>query len=98
MFFKGRVDEHLRILAQTINGTLRGRQNNTVTVTLNAGETTTEIIDNRFSPDTIPTLTPQTASAASASGVYAVATTGKITIHHDASAATDRRFGLIYVG
>jgi len=98
LFHKGRTEEHTRIIAQTVNGMLRGRSNNTTTVTLAANATETVIEDDRYTRDTIPLLVPQSASAAAAVGVYAVGSAGKITIGHDSSESTDRTFGVVYFG
>jgi len=85
-------------MAQTVNDILRGRQNNTTTVTLQPGATQTIISDDRFTADTVLALTPKTSSAAAASGLYVVPGTGQATIYHDNHAATDRTYGVVYVG
>jgi hypothetical protein len=89
--------EHLFYIAKAVNGLLNGESNNTLSATLTPGSTTTEISDDRIHLDTVPTLTPKTASAA-ATVVSFVATKGKLTLTHDSSAATDRSFGVILFG
>lgn len=98
LFFKGRIEEHLRVIAQSVNGILKGRQNNTKLVTLAVDAEETIISDGRFTPDSVVSLTPHTSSAAAALGLYVVAEVGKVTLYHDATTSDDRTFGLIYVG
>ena len=89
--------EHLLYIAKAVNGLLNGQTNNTVAATLTPDSTTTEISDDRIHPDTVPMLTPKTASAA-ASVVSFAASKGKLTLTHDSSPATDRDFGIALFG
>jgi hypothetical protein len=94
----GRPDEHFRKVAQATNALLQGQGNNNFNVTLRANETTTEVEVSFAAQGQAAILAPLTASAAAASGIYAVPETEKVVIHHDAAAATDRNFQLILVG
>ncbi len=89
--------EHLLYIAKAINGLLDGQSNNTLSVTLTPDSTTTEISDPRIHLDTVPVLTPKSASAAAAAVSYS-ATKGKLTLSHDSNPATDRSFGVILCG
>lgn len=70
-----------------------GRSNAVGTVTLTAGATSTTVPAVNCAPGSIVLLTAQTATAAAATGVYAVAGKGEFTVHHNSDAATDRTFG-----
>lgn len=92
--------EHLRKLAKAINLVLRGKTNNTKSLTLDvAPATTTDLDDATITAETVPLVMPQTATAAAAMTVLRyTATRGKITFTHDANAAADRDFGVVLVG
>jgi len=89
--------EHLRYFANSINGLLDGQSNNTLSVTLTADATTTTITDDRIHGDSVPTLTPKTASAATAAVSFS-ASKGILTLTHDSSSDTDRSFSVILFG
>ncbi len=95
------AEEMARKTSLIVREVLAGKTNNTRVITLAPGATETQLTGERICCDTIPTLTPLSASAASAltSGMlWAESTAGRITIHHDASEADDRRFGIVLVG
>jgi len=99
LFFAGRPEEHSRILAAGINDLFKGRGNNTTAVTLTADSTTTVLTHKRYNADTVAIFMPKSASAALVLGkLYVVAATGTLTIHHDSTPDTDRKFGIAYVG
>lgn len=92
-------EEQMRLLALSVRGLLLGRGNNTHEVTLSANATTTVIDIDGVTAQTIATLVPRTAKAATAIGagvIYQTSALGKITIHHDSTADTDRTLGLVY--
>lgn len=95
---EGRRDEHIRNIAQRVNGVLDGKTNNVTSVTLSAGATTTTLSDSRITADTTVTLTPKTASAAAATGIYATTSLGKLTVGHNSDGAADRTFGVVLHG
>lgn len=97
-FWSGSVEEHVRKLAQAVNGILRGKTNNILEVTLAPGATQTEVLADRVTVSTVPIAVPRTASAAATIGLWSESTTGKVILHHDASAATDREFDLVLCG
>ena len=57
-------EEHLRKCALAINGILQGQSNNTFDVVLGAGTSTTTILDERITVQTMLLLAPQNALAA----------------------------------
>lgn len=80
-------------LANAIRQLAEGRSNAVGTFTLAPSSTTTTVKATNCAPASVVLLTAQTASAAAATGVYAVAGKGEFTVHHNSSAATDRTFG-----
>lgn len=90
------IGTHLRLLAESINGILDGRQNNTGTVTLTASTTTTQVVDRRVGVDSVITFMPETANAAAEVGngtmYVATVTAESFTITHANNAQTDRAF------
>jgi hypothetical protein len=92
-------EEHRRKIAQAVNDLQRGRTNNVFTATLTANATMTTVSVSFARVGDAAVLTPQSSSAAaSAANVYTVVTNGTIEVHHDASAATDRTFGIVLFG
>lgn len=95
------TEEMARKTSLIVRELLEGKTNNTRVIKLTPGETQTSLTGERICCDTIPTLTPLSASAAAAlaSGMLWVESTARrITIHHDASEADDREFGVVLVG
>ena len=89
-------DEHLRIIANALNGVLDGRTNNAGSVTLTASTAATIVTDKRAGVDSVVHLMPKTANAAAeigAGGLYISARgNGTFTITHASNAQTDRDF------
>lgn len=81
---------------QTINEMLKGRGNQTGTVTLTANAATTTLTDNLLTADSVVVFMPTTANAAAeigAGGMYVSArNNGSFTITHANNAQTDRVF------
>jgi len=93
------IPERLFKLAQAINGLLDGNSNNALEVTLAPNVASTTLSDDRVHPETVPILTPKTASAAvAAPGIYCTAGNKAITINHGVYLATDMRFGVVLCG
>jgi len=93
--------EHLRRVAQAINGLLDGQGNNHFTITLDANSLTTQVLYVPVNINTAVQLTPASATAATAVGAGVVwydVTSGVITIHHDSTADTDRKFAVLVNG
>ncbi len=89
------VDErHRFVIATAVNELLKGRANNTGTVTLKAGVTTTLVEDNLFNSDMVPMLMPMTANAAAALATtyLSARSKGSFTLTHANSGTTDRTF------
>lgn len=84
----------------TINLILKGRMNNTGSVTLTANAATTAVSDNRFESSMVPLLTPTTANAATALATTYVSArdTGTFTLTHANDAQTDKTFLYVRVG
>jgi len=100
-FWKGEEEEHRRKLSTAINQIMKGVSNNHFKVTLEAGETSTEVMHPPVRVGASVSLTPGSASAAAAmatGNVWVETATGKAIIHHDASAETDRTFHLAFFG
>lgn len=92
-----RWNEWLRRLTQLANGNLEGQSNATLEVTLRPNETTTVVEDVRVDARMTAFWSAKSESAAGAP-IYTVTSAGRITIHHDAVAATDRTIGLVFLG
>lgn len=98
---RGEIEEHLRFIAQGVNGLQNGQGNNHWFATLTPDETETTIFANTASIGSVPQLQAMSASAAlsQAEGViWAECRKGQIVIHHDASSAADRLFGVVLNG
>ena len=97
----GQEGEHRRKLAHALNGVLRGETNNHFTVTLDPDATSTEVSFEPSRTGATPVLSPLSAAGATAIAtgqVYAVASDGKVTIHHDSSSDIDRQVALVILG
>ena len=91
--------EHSRKIAQAVNGILNGLTNNTFSVTLTAGETTSTVSFPPARNGGSALLFPQNAAAATlarVTDVYATTTTGEVVITHG-SAAGGEQFSLVIV-
>lgn len=82
------------LLSTTLNEVLKGRANNTGTLTLTDNVTTTAVEDNQFQSDMVPLLIPTTANAAGALATTYVSAraNGSFTLTHANAATTDRTF------
>jgi hypothetical protein len=99
--WKGDEEEHRRKIGQAVNQLQKGVSNNHFKATLDADETTTEVLHPPVRSGAGVQLTPGSASAATsfATGdIWVETQNGKAIIHHDASAATDRIFHLAFFG
>ena len=99
-FHVGDEAEHRRRLSVAVNQILKGVSNNHFSVTLEANETTTEVMHPPVRTGAGVTLTPGSASAATsfaAGGIWVETENGKAIIHHDSSAETDRKFFLAFL-
>ena len=98
---RGPLEEHVRLIAQALNGLQNGQGNNQWFATLTPNETETTVYAGTASIGSVPVLQPMSASAAAsyAAGViWTEGQRGKILIHHDSSALTDRLFGVVLNG
>ena len=94
--------EHLRKLAESVNGIIDGRSNAYGTVTLDANQATTTLTDRRIAPDSCIGLMPETANAAAeiGAGTFYVSarTSGSATLTHANNAQADRTYTYAIVG
>jgi hypothetical protein len=100
-FWQGSEEEHRRKIGQAVNAILRGVTNNHFKVTLEANETTTEVMFPPVREGAGVQITPGSASAATsfATGAIWVETKSeKAIIHHDSTSDTDRVFHLVFSG
>lgn len=84
----------LLLTTETLNQVVKGRGNNTGTVTLTANAASTVVADNQFESSMVPALTPTTANAAAALATTYVSARayGSFTLTHANNAQTDKTF------
>lgn len=90
-----------RLIAQAVNGLLKGQLNNQIEVTLRASNTTTTIEDPRLGAESNLHLSPLTANASTAekAGIWISARgTGTMTLTHASNAAVDQQFQASILG
>lgn len=100
-FWRGDEEEHRRKIATAVNQLQKGVSNNHFSVTLDANQTTTEVMHPPVRAGSAVHLTPGSASAAtsfSAGNIWVEAQKEKAIIHHDSSTVTDRIFHLSFAG
>ncbi len=92
--------QQLLLVCIAVNEILKGRMNNTGTVTLTAGATSTDVDDNQFQSDQVPLLVPTTANAAAAitTTYLSARDKGTFTLTHANNAQTDRTFLYVRIG
>lgn len=85
-------------MANTINGVLAGKTNNTLaSFTLTANSTTTTLYMSQIGATSVISLTPLTQNAASATYWISDQKSGQATINHADSATTDRTYSVMVV-
>lgn len=96
----GDIKEHLYKVGTAVNNILRGKTNNTGSVTLTANAASTTLSDNRIGANSNIHLHPTTANAAAALTNVYFSTPGKgtVVINHANNAQTDRVFNYSIVG
>jgi hypothetical protein len=91
-------------MARAVGLLFQGKQNNTGTVTLTAGATTTELADPRLTVGSVVLFDPLTANAAAelaAGTLYVLAANRNNlvwTLTHANAGSTDRTFRFVVVG
>ena len=92
----------LELVRTTVNEILKGRGNQTGTVTLTENAASTTVTDNLFAADMNPAWTPTTANAAAELGAGTMyvssRTNGSFVITHANNAQTDRTFLYLRAG
>lgn len=91
---EGEIKDLVRRIADAVNNILRGKTNNTGEVTLTANTTTTTLEDIRIGINSVLTLQPTTANAATAKAnvYFGSPGDGSVTLTHANNAQTDRTF------
>ena len=100
-FFDSGNPELVRYLAQRVRALLRGKGNSHFNVTLDPDQTSTVVLTELADRFSQVQWSPQSASAAvgAATGsIWAEATDGVITIHHDNQPDTDRQLAVVLQG
>src|SRR3989344_1867966 len=89
------TEAHLSMVASAVNNILKGKTNNTGTVTLAANQSTTVVPDTRVGDNSCITFMPTTANAAAEIGaglMYVTLGSQTFTITHANNAQTNRDF------
>lgn len=94
------IGDQLRRIVLAVNNILRGKTNNTGTVTLTANSATSTLTDIRIGINSVILLQPTTANAAGALATtyFGTAGDGTVTINHANNAQTDRTFSYTLTG
>lgn len=88
-----------RKLADAVNGAIRGKTNNVITVTLTANSATTTVNSPLIGTNSALLWTPTTANAAAETTMYVSARSqGTATLTHGNDADTDKTFEVVIVG
>tara|TARA_X000000368_G_scaffold10667_2_gene8553 strand:+ start:22 stop:351 length:330 start_codon:yes stop_codon:yes gene_type:complete len=92
--------QHLRLISNTVNNTLDGKLNSTGDVTLRASQTTTTLVDERISVNSVIILEPTNANSNTAKANLFVSAkiNGSATLTHASSSNTDQNFGYVVIG
>ena len=98
IMFDGDVEEHARKIALAVEMLMAGKSNNVFSVTLEPNETETRLERSRITAETVVLLSPQSATAAAATGLWVETTFGEIIVHHDSQPDDDRVFGAVHIG
>ena len=87
-------------VANVINNILAGKLNNTSTVTLTANAASTTLTDSRIGANSVISLMPTTANAASAISTtyFDTFADGSCVIHHSNNAQVDKTFSVTIIG
>ncbi len=97
----GLPEEHLRRIVQALDGLQNGQGNNhfLVTLTPGAGQTTINTPSARTGGvATLQAMSPSAATSQAMGEIWSTVERGKIVIHHNASTAADRNFGVVLNG
>ena len=94
------INEQVRKIVLTVNNIARGKTNNTGSVTLTANAASTTLSDIRIGINSVITLQPTTANAATAiaSTYLSSPVDSAVTINHTNNAQTDRTFKYVING
>ncbi len=93
------TENYIRKMVQSINSAMRGKTNNTGEFTLTASVTSTTVLDNRVNTQSVITIMPKTANAAThVQHYYIVPGDKQFVITHNNNASTDRTFRYVVTG
>jgi len=89
-----------RAVAEIVNSIMDGKTNNTGTITLNSGGTSTTLTDARIGAESVIIMTPMTSNAAKEFGTCYVSarTNGSATLTHQNTGHADLDYTYIIVG
>lgn len=91
-----------RNVSTTVNNIMRGKTNNTGSVTLTANAATTTLSDPNIGGNSVVNFSPTTANAAAEVGngtlYFDAPGSGSVVIEHANNAQTDRTFNYIVIG
>jgi hypothetical protein len=94
--------EWQRLTVEVVNRAMDGKLNARGTVTLDANQATTTLLDRRIGPDSVILLMPTTANAATELATlyqdYPNTTQGQAVLNHANNAQTDRDFAYFLLG
>jgi len=96
------VNDFLRKVSLAVNNILRGKTNNTGSVTLTESTATTTLTDIRIGINSVVVLQPTTANASAEIGAGTIYFNdpgdGTVVINHANNAQTDRTFKYAIIG
>ena len=91
------VEEHRRLLANSLNNVIEGKINSTGSITLEDSVTTTDLEDDRIGIDSVILLMPTTSDAAAENIHFSAQDKGTVTLNHTSN-TTSRIFKYVVIG
>jgi hypothetical protein len=91
------VEEHRRLLANSLNNVIEGKINSTGSITLENSVTTTDLEDDRIGIDSVILLMPTTSDAAAENIYFSAQDKGVVTLNHTSN-TTSRIFKYVVIG
>ena len=91
------VEEHRRLIVNSLNNVIEGKINSTGSITLTDSVTTTDLEDDRIGIDSVILLMPTTSDAATENIYFTAQDKGTVTLNHT-SDVTSRIFKYIVIG
>lgn len=91
------VEEHRRLLANSLNNVIEGKINSTGSVTLTNSSATTTLSDDRIGIDSVILIMPTTSAASTENIYFSSQDKGTVTLNHT-SDTTTRTFKYVVIG